>query len=194
VGSVVIVFLGNLSRRGRGLLALAVLIFAVGCSDTDNEQSPDAAETKSPEGYIPRLWVIGTARVHVLGQMFEVDQESVAVLGGSEYPFAEYGEQKWKTNIDFVLDSGLLRKVDGGYEVDTSLSPFEAGQNLLLGGDEMGGALGDTLRASPVTWCGEERNGDVLAQEYYEDHYGDFDSREEYAASIEEYVKCEAAQ
>src|SRR5699024_4721667 len=102
---VVIDLLGRFSICARGLLALAVLTFAAGCSDTDNEQPPDTAETKSPEEYIPRLWVIGTAQVHVLGQMFEVDQESVAVLGGSEYPFAEYGEQEWKTNIDFFLRS-----------------------------------------------------------------------------------------
>src|SRR5699024_631560 len=130
MGSVVIDLLGRFSRCARGLLALAVLTFAAGCSDTDNEQPPDTAETKSPEEYIPRQWVIGTARVHVLGQMFEVDQESVAVLGGSEYPLAEYGEQERKTNIVLFLVYVMLRTVEVGYAMDTSLCPIHVETQL----------------------------------------------------------------
>lgn len=155
---------------------------------------PDSAEVPS-DPYISRIWVTDTTRIHVLAQMFHVDEESVATLGDAGHPFRRYGnsgDRRWETNIELFLDSGLVKREDSTLVVDKEISLGEAGANISLTWDQMAGAVGDTLRASWVKWCGEEVKGVEFAEIYYDEYYGEFDSKEEYVESMEEYVKCES--
>ncbi|MFC9939517.1 hypothetical protein [Nocardiopsis alba] len=172
------------------LFSLTVFLSLAGCSTPEEVEGEDYSAQEQEEVFIARTWVINTARVHVLDRMLEVDPESMAVLGDAEAPFRESGELVWETNVDLFLEAGLLLEGEDGYRVDTELSMADAGRNVDLSGDHMEGALGDTLRASTVTWCDEEKRGVDLAQEYYEGHYEDFDTHEEYEEDIVEYVKC----
>ncbi|PWV45513.1 hypothetical protein [Nocardiopsis sp. L17-MgMaSL7] len=173
------------------VLSLA-LVSVTGCSGAGEGDAGDAAEEEQKE-YISRVWVIDTAWTHVLGRILEGDEEGVAVLGGSAQPFEEHGGNVWETNIDFLLDSGLLQEADGQYRVDPSLGMAEAGREISLGGEEIRDAVMRTLEASPVTWCGEETNGLDFADAYYTEHYGEFDSKKEYVVSIGKYVECGTA-
>jgi hypothetical protein len=169
------------------LLIVAVIVLL---PDGDNDGGTQVEEAGEEE-YIPWAWVRGTARVYVLAEMFEVDEESVLILGEQGNSFRSHGGQRWETNIDYFLDSGLLKEVDGELAVDTTVSVADAGNALPGGGhDQMASALGDTLEASQVTWCGEDVKGSVFAEDYVDAHYGEFDSRQEYVESIEEYVAC----
>ena len=168
----------------------------LGESSKGQQEYSDAVDAPS-DTYISRIWVQDTTRVHVLAQMFHVDEESVAILGDMGHPFRVYGnsgDRRWETNIELFLDAGLVKRQGSALVVDKEISLGEAGDNISLTWDQMAGAVGDTLRASWVKWCGEEVRGVEFAKMYYDEYYGEFDSREEYVESMEEYVKCESSQ
>lgn len=46
------------------------------------------------------------------------------------------------------------------------------------------------LEASKVDWCGEPMKGYEFSDLYLDSYWGAFDTREEYVASIADYVDC----
>lgn len=180
------------------VLVLALGPALIGCS-TDTSDTGDGSADLPPydeqaqSSQEPQWWWVDSqVRKLVLAEAYERTPDAVAVLRGEDgEPYFESREQAWETNIDVLVESGLIVSTPHGYEADTDVSLEDASDGMPLNAEGIDQVVRDTLQESEVDWCESEPvNAEEFAREVLDSVQGAYDTAAEYTAAIEGHVEC----
>ncbi|WP_435105215.1 hypothetical protein [Nocardiopsis synnemataformans] len=92
-----------------------------------------------------------------------------------------------------LLNTGVISTDGGNYRVETDITEWNVTSGPVTAETSMTAvesSLGDILNHNNVTWCGTSIRGDKFVMDYFDRYEDSFATREEYVASIEDYVDC----
>ncbi|MEV2274311.1 hypothetical protein AB0I72_01880 [Nocardiopsis sp. NPDC049922] len=159
----------------------------------ENNEQNEPSESSSPVEPVTNTWVSTTLDVHILQSMLEHDQSGAVVenIRGFYEEFNETREGQFD-GYQILLDSGVISEEGGEYEVETDSSRWGTGEHSSITDSQVRQAVRDSVIANQVDWCGEEMSGYEFSENYLDANEGQYDTREEYESSIEEYVNCKS--
>lgn len=144
---------------------------------------------------VTKLWVSNTTMAYVLREMIDRD-ESGSVMEN----FQAYSEQIKEgaesegyphfDGVEILREAGVISEHYDGYRVIVDTSKWNQDSDYKFESSEIRQAMMDALEVNEVGWCGRPVSGYEFASSYEEKYWGSFDAKEEYLASIENYVKC----
>jgi hypothetical protein len=131
---------------------------------------------------------------HVIQEMFARDTDG-SVMENIEDYYEERTEVEEAEGLEpfdgvtVLLESGVLVETGEGYRVVTDWDEWDTGGVSKPGETEVLQAMRHVLEVNTVDWCGGTK-GYEFSDTYVDTYWGDFDTKEEYVASIEGYVSC----
>ncbi|MFD3684316.1 hypothetical protein ACFWTE_05800 [Nocardiopsis sp. NPDC058631] len=141
------------------------------------------------------IWVNITIDAHVIQEMFARDEDGSVMENIRDY-YEERREVEEARGLEpfdgmeVLLDSGVLVETDEDYHVVVDQGEWNTGGGSGPGESEVLQAMRHVLEANQVDWCGEPVKGYEFSDLYLDSYWGAFDTREEYVASIADYVGC----
>jgi hypothetical protein len=176
------------------LAVVLALSFTSACGYADQENEDTGGSTISIER-VTEVWVASTVDAYVLNEMFARDEDGSVMENIRSY-YEERRELEEAENLPpfdglhILLESGVISDVGGEYRVALNMDDWNVGGASGVSESEVREAMRQALEVNEVDWCGEPRKGHEFADSYVDAYWGAFDTREEYVASIEEYVTC----
>ncbi|WP_370012852.1 hypothetical protein UIS43_07225 [Nocardiopsis sp. LDBS0036] len=175
-------------------VSAGVLVLVSACTSPEGSSSGGDSPASEVSGErVTELWVKNAVDAHVIQEMFARDEDGSVMENIGDY-YEERREVEEANNLEpfdgmaVLLDAGVLVETGEGYRVVADQEEWYTGSPG-PGESEVREAMLHVLEANTVDWCGGVK-GYEFSDTYVDTYWGDFDTEEEYVASIGGYVSC----